>query len=74
MADAPTPLQRNASVLQVAKAVFWSFLGIRRRSEHEADAVQLKPVQVVIAGLVAGVLFVLALLLVVRIVLSSAGA
>ncbi len=64
--------ERNASFLQVAKAVFWSFLGIRRRSEHESDAVRLKPIQVIIAGLIGAALFILTLLVVVRFVISSA--
>lgn len=63
---------RDASFAQVAKAVFWSFLGIRRRSEHEADAVRLKPIQVIIAGLIGAALFILTLLLVVRLVISGA--
>lgn len=64
--------ERKASISQVAKAVFWSFLGIRRRTAHEADAVRLKPVQVVVAGLIGAALFILVLLLVVRLVISSA--
>ena len=51
----------GASPLQVAKAVFWSFLGIRRRAEYEKDAVQLKPVQVIVAGLIGAIIFVLSL-------------
>mgnify|MGYP000931712254 CR=1 FL=1 len=64
----------RASLVQVMKAVIWSFLGIRRRAEHEADAVRLSPVQVVVAGIIGGVLFVLVLVAVVRLVLRSAGA
>ena len=51
----------GASPLQVAKAVFWSFLGIRRRAEYEKDAVQLKPVQVIVAGIIGAIIFVLSL-------------
>ena len=51
----------GASPLQVAKAVFWSFLGIRRRAEYEKDAVQLKPVQVIVAGLIGAIIVVLSL-------------
>jgi Protein of unknown function (DUF2970) len=65
---------RSASPLQVAKAVFWSFLGIRRRDAHENDAVTIKPLQVVIAGIIGGILFVLVLILIVRIVIRTAGA
>jgi hypothetical protein len=63
---------RKAGPLQVAKAVFWSFLGIRKRAEHEADAVRLSPVQVIIAGLIGAALFIGALVLVVRLVISQA--
>ena len=46
----PHEKPRNATPLQVAKAVFWSFLGIRKRAAHERDAVTLKPAQVIVAG------------------------
>lgn len=64
------PKPRNASPLDVAKAVFWSFLGIRRRSAHEQDAVTLKPVQVIIAGLIGAAIFVLSLIALVRYITS----
>ena len=48
----PEAKPRTATPWQVAKAVFWSFLGIRRRAAHEHDAVTLKPVQVIVAGLI----------------------
>lgn len=65
--------EKKASVFQVAKAVLWSFVGIRRRAEHEADAVRITPVQMVVAGLIGAALFVVLLLTVVRIVIKSAG-
>ncbi|OFZ71719.1 MAG: hypothetical protein A2W04_01840 [Betaproteobacteria bacterium RBG_16_64_9] len=64
---------RNATPLQVVKAVLWSFLGIRRRAEHEADAVRLKPAQVIVAGILLAALFVMALIMVVKLVIGSAG-
>jgi hypothetical protein len=63
--------QKKASPLQVAKAVFWSCLGIRRRSDYEADSVKLKPQQVIIAGLIGAAIFVLSLILLVRLVISQ---
>ena len=66
-------LPKAASPLQVAKAVFWSFLGIRRRAAHEADVTQLKPAQVIVAGLIGAAIFVLSLVLVVKFVISRAG-
>ena len=50
------------------KAVFWSFLGVRRRSEYEADTQRLKPQHVIAAGLVAAVVFVLVLFGIVHLV------
>jgi hypothetical protein len=58
------------SVLKTARAVAWSFLGIRRKSGFEQD-VKLDPVHVVIAGLVGAALFVGALVLLVRWVVGS---
>ena len=50
------------------KAVFWGFLGVRRKSEYEADTQRLKPQHVIAAGLVAAVVFVLLLFGVVKLV------
>ncbi len=61
----PQP-QRKATPLQVASAVFWSFLGIRRRAAHEHDAVTLTPLQVIVAGIVGAAIFVLSLVALVR--------
>jgi len=58
----PTPdAPRRAGVLQVAKAVFWSFLGIRKRAAHENDAVTITLVQVIVAGIIGAAIFVLSL-------------
>ena len=62
----PQEKPRSAGPLDVAKAVFWSFLGIRKRSAHEHDAVTLKPAQVIIAGVIGAVIFVLILVALVR--------
>lgn len=63
---------KAASPLQVAKAVFWSFLGVRKRTAHESDVTQLKPVQVIVAGLIGAAIFVLSLVLLVKFVISRA--
>ena len=64
----PEAKPRTATPWQVAKAVFWSFLGIRRRAAHEHDAVTLKPVQVIVAGLIGAVIFVLSLVALVKVI------
>ena len=62
---------KQASLLQVAKAVFWSFLGIRKRRDYETDSVALKPKQVIIAGLIGAAIFIASLLLLVRFVIGN---
>lgn len=59
----------GATPLQVAKAVFWSFFGIRRRAEYEKDAVALKPAQVIIAGIIGAMLLVLSLVTLVQFII-----
>ena len=58
----PAHKPRTATPLQVAKAVFWSFFGIRKRAAHEHDAATLKPAQVIVAGLIGALILVLSLL------------
>jgi len=70
MASEQTP--KSASPLQVAKAVLGSFLGIRARAGHESDLTQLKPAQVIIAGLIGAAIFVLSLVLLVKFIVGSA--
>jgi uncharacterized transporter YbjL len=65
---------RNATLREVFVAVFWSFFGVRKGRHMQRDAVTMRPHQVVIVGLVAAAVFVAALLLVVRLILRSAGA
>ena len=68
MADAP----KKASPLAVAKAVFWSFLGIRRNKDYEADAARLTPVQVIVAGLLGAALLVTGLIVLVKFIIGRA--
>jgi len=61
---------RKAGPLAVAKAVFWSFLGIRKRVAHERDAVTITPLQAIVAGIIGAVIFVLSLVVLVRYITS----
>jgi hypothetical protein len=45
--------------------VFWSFFGIRKRSDYDADAANLTPLQVIIAGLIGAGVFIATMLVVV---------
>jgi len=62
---------RKGSLRGTVLAVVWSFLGIRRRADYAKDVAQLNPIHVVIAGVAGAALFVIALVLLVRWVISS---
>jgi Protein of unknown function (DUF2970) len=62
MAEQP----RKATPIQVVKAVLSAFIGIRKGAAHERDAVTIKPVQVIVTGVIAAVIFVLSLVMLVR--------
>lgn len=53
---------------RVAKMVFWSFLGIRRKSDYQSDVTHLKPAQVIVAALIGVALLVGAILILVYLV------
>ena len=55
---------------QIVAAVFWSFFGVRKKRELDEDAAAIKPIHVVIAGLVGGLVFVLSLILLVRMIVA----
>ncbi len=60
----------SGSNIKAALAVFWSFFGIRKRRDYDADASSLTPAQVIIAGLIGGLVFILTILLVVYVALQ----
>jgi hypothetical protein len=60
----------QGSIGKTLKAVLWSFFGVRKRSDLEADAQSLNPLHVLLAALIAAVLFIGALLLIVRAVVG----
>ena len=71
MNDIKKASERKASFGATMKAVFWSFFGIRKRSDYEKDAGSLNPVHVVIAGLIGVLLFIGVLVMLVRIAVSQ---
>ena len=71
MSDFKQTSGRSASLLQTLRAVAWSFLGIRRASGLEDDVQKLSPVHVVIGGILGAAVFVVAIVLFVRWVVSS---
>jgi hypothetical protein len=53
---------RRAGPLTVARAVFGSFLGIRKARDLETDASSITPVQAIIGGLIGAAILVASLL------------
>ncbi len=68
------PAARRASLLEVAGAVFGSFLGIRRGNAMQRDAVSIKPGQVIVVGIILAAGLVVSLLFLVRFIMRAAGA
>jgi hypothetical protein len=62
---------RKGSFLQTLGAVAWSFFGVRRSSDYEKDVQHLNPIHVIVAGVLAAVVFIIVLVLIVRWVVSN---
>lgn len=60
----------KSTFVQTIKAVMWSFFGVRKRRDLEADATQLNPLHVLIAALIGAALFVGVLVLIVHAVVG----
>lgn len=71
MPDLKKAVQRKASFLATMKAVFWSFFGVRKKSDYEHDATQLNPVHVIIAGVIGALIFIATLVVIVKIVVAK---
>ncbi|RZF24832.1 DUF2970 domain-containing protein [Paraburkholderia sp. UYCP14C] len=61
---------RKSSFGQSMRAVFWSFFGVRKRRDLEADAAQLNPLHVIVAALIGAAVLIGVLILVVRLVVG----
>jgi hypothetical protein len=46
--------------------VFWSFLGVRKAKDRDADAENIRPAQVIVMGVIGAGVFVTCLILIVR--------
>jgi hypothetical protein len=67
----PRATKRKASFVATVKAVFWSFFGVRKKSDYEQDAAQLNPVHVLIAGVIGALVFIATLVIIVKIVVAK---
>ena len=67
-----TPVhQRKGSLLRTIKAVLWSFVGLRARSDYEKDVAQLNPLHIVIVALVGVFIFVGGLIVLATVVVGK---
>jgi len=62
---------RRGGFLATLRAVLWSFIGVRKRQDYQQDASSLNPLAVVVAGLIAGAMFIFTLVMVVSWVTAS---
>jgi len=58
--------QRRLNFFQTLKAVFWGFFGVRKGKGYQEDIARLNPVHLIVAGVIATILFVLGLIAVAR--------
>lgn len=64
----PQGPQERSSVWRTVKAVLWGFLGIRRRKDFQDDVSQLKPLHLMVAGVILTFVFVIGLMVLVNVV------
>ncbi len=57
-----------SNFLRGFKVVAWSFIGIRKQSEFHTDGNSVRPVHVIVVGLLLALLFVLGLITVINLV------
>jgi Protein of unknown function (DUF2970) len=63
-------VKKKSSFMQSMKAVMWGFLGVRKQSGLQEDVASLSFVHIIIAGVVGALIFMGALLLIVKAVVS----
>ena len=56
------------NLLRSFKVVAWSFIGIRKQSEFNTDVNSVKPIHVIVVGVLLALLFVLGLITVINLV------
>jgi len=56
--EPPPSEARQAGFLQVLGAVFSSFFGVRKKAAGERDMVSIKPVHVIVAGVLGAAILV----------------
>jgi ABC-type Zn2+ transport system substrate-binding protein/surface adhesin len=60
--------EKMPSALQAVSAVLGAFIGIRKTADREKDLASLKPVHVIVAGVIGAALFVIMIVILVRLI------
>jgi hypothetical protein len=63
-------MKKKGSFMQSMKAVMWGFLGVRKKAGLQEDVASLSFVHIIIAGVIGALIFMGALLLIVKLVVS----
>nr|WP_315212290.1 DUF2970 domain-containing protein [uncultured Duganella sp.] len=67
----PSDNKEKASFLYSLRAVFWSFFGLRRKSDFDTDSAKLNPLHIVIAALIGVAIFIGLLITIVKLVVAQ---
>jgi hypothetical protein len=65
--------QAHATFGAAVRTIFWSFFGVRRRAHHESETVRIKPMHLILTGIVAAAVFVVVLVTLARMIVHTAG-
>ena len=60
--------EKTPSALQAVSAVLGAFIGIRKSADREKDMASLKPVHVIVAGVIGAALFVFMIVMLVKLI------
>lgn len=64
--------RRKLNFLQTLKAVAWGFFGVRKGKGYSEDIDKLNPVHLIIAGIIATIVFVVGLVMIARLFIAHA--
>ena len=64
-------MSKKPGFLYSVKAVLWSFVGLRRKRDFDADQQGLNPVHIIIAALLAVAVFIVLLITIVKLVVAK---
>ena len=64
----PVKRREEPIFIRVAKSIFWSFFGIRKQQDYDADQKDIKAQYIAIGGFMGAIALILGLVLLVKLV------